>query len=274
MIFNSNDFYINSLQRVHYIDTNIYTNNFVEYRTQLLFDELIFFYQTEATIYFDKSVFNISHGDILFLPAGEHEKYRIDFNKKGSFIDIFFTTNYSGKYQQQLFKTMFGNSMYHDFNQILSTWQKNQSGTYTKCLSIIYNIISNLQTNIYTTSDQFKIIQPAVDLIAETLTNRKITVEDLAVQCGISYSYFLKLFQSIFHDTPKSYIIKQKINYSCELLSQGKKITEVSEELGFSDIYFFSRQFKKFMKVSPSEFKNKMQQNNNWFNHVNDFEKS
>lgn len=100
MIFNSNDFYINSLQRVHYIDTNIYTNNFVEYRTQLLFDELIFFYQTEATIYFDKSVFNISHGDILFLPAGEHEKYRIDFNKKGSFIDIFFTTNYSGKYQQ------------------------------------------------------------------------------------------------------------------------------------------------------------------------------
>ena len=58
-----------SLQRVHYIDTNIYTNNFVEYRTQLLFDELIFFYQTEATIYFDKSVFNISHGDILFLPA-------------------------------------------------------------------------------------------------------------------------------------------------------------------------------------------------------------
>lgn len=134
--------------------------------------------------------------------------------------------------------------------------------------------VSNLQTNIYTTSDQFKIIQPAVDLIAETLTNRKITVEDLAVQCGISYSYFLKLFQSIFHDTPKSYIIKQKINYSCELLSQGKKITEVSEELGFSDIYFFSRQFKKFMKVSPSEFKNKMQQNNNWFNHVNDFEKS
>ena len=164
--------------------------------------------------------------------------------------------------------------MYHDFNQILSTWQKNQSGTYTKCLSILYNIISNLQTNIYTTSDQFKIIQPAVDLIAETLTNRKITVEDLAVQCGISYSYFLKLFQSIFHDTPKSYIIKQKINYSCELLSQGKKITEVSEELGFSDIYFFSRQFKKFMKVSPSEFKNKMQQNNKWFNHVNDFEKS
>lgn len=73
MIFDSNDFYINSLQRVHYIDTNIYTNNFVEYRTQLLFDELIFFYQTEATIYFDKSVFNISHGDILFLPAGEHE---------------------------------------------------------------------------------------------------------------------------------------------------------------------------------------------------------
>ena len=68
MIFNSNDFYINSLQRVHYIDTNIYTNNFVEYRTQLLFDELIFFYQTEATIYFDKSVFKSVTAIFSFCP--------------------------------------------------------------------------------------------------------------------------------------------------------------------------------------------------------------
>jgi YesN/AraC family two-component response regulator len=54
---------------------------------------------------------------------------------------------------------------------------------------------------------------------------------------------------------PKRYIIQMKINHAAELLRFGEyKISDVALMSGYSDVYFFSRQFKKYMGISPSDF--------------------
>ena len=54
---------------------------------------------------------------------------------------------------------------------------------------------------------------------------------------------------------PKKYIIKKKIDYACELLLLGRySVTEVAEMSNFSDVYYFSRQFKEYIGVSPTDY--------------------
>jgi AraC family transcriptional regulator len=54
---------------------------------------------------------------------------------------------------------------------------------------------------------------------------------------------------------PKKYIIALKINYACELLRLGQySITQVADLCGFANIYFFSRQFKEYMGITPTRF--------------------
>ena len=77
----------------------------------------------------------------------------------------------------------------------------------------------------------------------------------LAERSGINPSYLKKLFIKKFGMPPSKYIINLKINYACDLLQSGLyRISQVAELCGYADLYFFSRQFKDYMGISPSAF--------------------
>ena len=56
-------------------------------------------------------------------------------------------------------------------------------------------------------------------------------------------------------NVPKRYIIQMKINHACELLRlEMYSVSQIAKLSGFSDIYFFSRQFKEYVGISPTDF--------------------
>ena len=76
--------------------------------------------------------------------------------------------------------------------------------------------------------------------------------------CGMGESYFQKLFKEIHGISPKKYIIQLKINHACDLLRLERyTVTQIAELCNFSDIYFFSRQFKEYMGITPTQFMGK-----------------
>ena len=69
-------------------------------------------------------------------------------------------------------------------------------------------------------------------------------------------SLFKKLFVKKFGVPPAKYVIQLKTNYACDLLQSGRyTATKVSEMCRYSDLYYFSHQFKEYTGVSPSEYK-------------------
>ena len=57
------------------------------------------------------------------------------------------------------------------------------------------------------------------------------------------------------YNNPKKYIIGLKMNYACELLRLERyTVTQVAELCRFSDVYFFSRQFKEYVGMTPTRF--------------------
>ncbi len=83
-----------------------------------------------------------------------------------------------------------------------------------------------------------------------------LNIDILAEMASLSPKYFSNLFKRQYGTTPKEYLVKSRINAACFLLEDARKnINEVAYELGYSDQYAFSKQFKKIMECSPSEYR-------------------
>ena len=115
-----------------------------------------------------------------------------------------------------------------------------------------------MQKKSYSSYDHYKKIKPAVDTILEGFLQEDITVESLAEKCNMSQSYFKRLFKEKYGIPPKKYMIRLKIDHACDLLRLKRyTVTQIAEICNFSDVYFFSRQFKEYVGITPTQFANK-----------------
>ncbi|MHA6482434.1 AraC family transcriptional regulator [Paenibacillus sp. strain BS8-2] len=79
------------------------------------------------------------------------------------------------------------------------------------------------------------------------------SIADLAKQAFLSPRYFSMKFRETMGQTIESYIIEKRIERAELLLSQhGMTVGEVADALGYQNIYYFSKQFKKVRGYSPS----------------------
>ena len=72
---------------------------------------------------------------------------------------------------------------------------------------------------------------------------------------GYSYSQICKKFKEKYNKTPKEYLNEKKMDYAFNLLKKGEKVSVISETLGYSNQFNFSRAFKTHFGFSPSKIK-------------------
>lgn len=83
-----------------------------------------------------------------------------------------------------------------------------------------------------------------------------IKLEELAKNAGFSYSYFSYLFKKETGKTLTEYIQMVRIETAKKLLVEKERnVSEIAEMVGYSDIKFFTKQFKKTLGVSPNEYR-------------------
>lgn len=85
----------------------------------------------------------------------------------------------------------------------------------------------------------------------------EIDLAGLAGDYQIGYSYFRKMFKRYTGVSPHQYQLGLKILRAKELLlTTDKSIKEISYQLGFNSIHYFSRFFKDRTGVSPTRIRN------------------
>lgn len=97
----------------------------------------------------------------------------------------------------------------------------------------------------------------AVKYIKENLTNQDLTIDILAHKACMSTSHFHKKFKNTLGISPIEYINTEKIKFAQKLIRNRKdlRITDVAYMSGFNNISYFNRQFKRFVKMSPQQYK-------------------
>lgn len=101
-----------------------------------------------------------------------------------------------------------------------------------------------------------EMMMAALEYIESHIEN-VIEVEDVAEYCYCSRSALQKTFRYVFHCSVKEYIIRRRLSCAAKAIVAGdnKNILEVAIRFGYGSAEAFSRAFKKFWGVAPSEFK-------------------
>jgi len=104
-----------------------------------------------------------------------------------------------------------------------------------------------------------RMVRQAILRIAEDL-HETPSVAELAQLSRYSVSCFSRIFKQVTGEPPERFIVRTRLHRAERLLREtDMPVGEVAINVGYKDIYFFSRQFKKFMGVSPTLFRRQLQ---------------
>lgn len=119
----------------------------------------------------------------------------------------------------------------------------------------VFEISEKLHQKKSTIDNQF--IRNVVKTIKERMSEN-ITVKDVAQQFSFSASYFGFLIKEKSGHTFNELLVQLRMERACELLKMpGIKIQEISDQLGYRYLSYFSRQFKEKFGMTPLEYRNK-----------------
>ncbi|MBY3621855.1 AraC family transcriptional regulator [Acinetobacter sp. CUI P1] len=84
---------------------------------------------------------------------------------------------------------------------------------------------------------------------------QQISIDHMASSLGYHRAHLSKAFKQKIGMSPKQYLLKVRMDKAKELLGGTLTIDQVSSSVGFNDALYFSKQFRKWSGMSPSEYR-------------------
>ncbi|MEG0961691.1 MAG: AraC family transcriptional regulator [Lachnospiraceae bacterium] len=145
--------------------------------------------------------------------------------------------------------------------------QKADDCTSVKELWNLYgNMIIDFSSRVKTSKSKNQIsevIQVSIDYILKHL-HYELTLKEIAVQAGLSETYFSALFKKETGDNVTEFIQKSKIKEAESLLKYSEySLVKISQYLGFCSQSHFSQTFRKYSGMTPGQYR-KLYFKRNW----------
>ena len=137
-----------------------------------------------------------------------------------------------------------------------------KSALYRIILWIIRNAVDQHQELGSYSESTINNISRAFSYIADHYQER-LSVREIADHCYMGYSYFSKMFMEITQKSCTEYINYFRVQKAETLLLEGNQtITEISSQVGFDNVSYFIKQFRKFKGISPKQYQLNLQKSN------------
>lgn len=130
----------------------------------------------------------------------------------------------------------------------------------------LLSAIGNLLISCLIVFSERKEFSPVVETVRSEIlkgvSDCTFSLEDCLKRLPLNYDYIRKSFKKETGMTPHEYLLKERMTLAQQLISSGISnkfspfsVSQIAEACGFSDPLYFSRVFKKYFGVSPSEYK-------------------
>ncbi len=116
------------------------------------------------------------------------------------------------------------------------------------------DIVHNNTGITYNRLDTNASVNALVEYMRDNIT-RMITMDELASVARVNTVTVNRLFTSQLSITPMKYFIRLKVEEAKKHLRENNyNVTQISEILGYANVHYFSKQFKKETGMSPTEY--------------------
>ena len=210
----------------------------------------------------------ITPGTIITLHPDVWHRYRPD-RKTGwkeyyvGFQETFVKQHVMSRYGHYLKKPVvyigFQEKILDIYNKLIEEVEEEKIGYQQVCSGLLIYLTGNLVSIIRNKEFGGKIIKQKIlkaRLHIKGNISNDIDMEKLAGELNLSYSYFRNMYKKYTGISPSQYHLILKLQKAREMIvSSNKSIKEISNELNFHSIYYFSQIFKQKMGIRPSKLR-------------------
>lgn len=143
------------------------------------------------------------------------------------------------------------------FHEIVELWKKRSAGYEMRATAYVYELLSMMaaEQNLKREgAGAYKRLLDAKNYLDEFFAY-PISVEELAKRTNMSVTNFRREWKKVFEETAMQYRDRLRIAQAEEYLRSGYfSVTEVAFRVGFDDVSYFVRFFKKHTGMTPKEF--------------------
>ncbi len=244
--------------------------------------EFLYFLEGQGRIECENNEIEVSDGDLLVINSNEiHGGHLISESLKYYciIVDIgLLQNNLIGNSEAKYIipirdnRILFKNQIQEDeeiiscAEKIIKEYEIRQEGYELLITSYIYQIIALLlreHVAAVLTEKNYELRKKRLIHFSKVLQyidkhyEQDVDIEFLAKMAHISTSHFYPVFKEITGKTPTHYINFVRIEKAEELLKNSEmNVTEVAFTVGFNDLSYFCRLFKRYKGISPSAVRN------------------
>ncbi len=168
--------------------------------------------------------------DLMYILGLTEDNFVVDIPEKSTMSSLFENSHRKELYKDPLYDVM---------------WCAN-------ILNII-QIYSSERKKI--TSATTAVFKKVLEFMSENI-NQSVTIEKLASIACMQPTYFVKRFKEAYGLPPITYFNRMKIYKSMGLLAgTTDTVEEIAKKVGIYDTSYFSRMFKKYCNLTPTEYR-------------------
>lgn len=245
--------------------------------------EIIFVHSGSANFHIDYTRFSSEAGDIILLRPNAMHSIHPQKNQKQLSTTLLFHLDMLGQSSISAPSVSYLQPLQNNILKFIPVIKKNNEGyeEIKRCLFELFDIhykketffelMINAKLNELlfllfkfnyvvkkNTNDLYKKnekIREIVDYI-HTNYNKNITVDKLAQIMGYSKTHFMTVFKQQTGSSCIDFLIQTRLRMAKDLLSNSNlTIVEIANEVGFTNLSNFNRQFKKYFNTTPSQYR-------------------
>ncbi|MFR5875086.1 MAG: helix-turn-helix domain-containing protein [Eubacterium sp.] len=165
------------------------------------------------------------------------------------------SSSYTGKLEKSSINALLA-------DKIFEAMEKEQNGYEWVTIGLLWQLMGNMLKKQNADSPDYSHSRQQISKLKAVLTyirdnyESPITLEELAEIAGMSPRYFCRAFYTMTGKTPIAYLNYYRIECAGEFLKlTDKTVTEIAISCGFNDMSYFSKQFKRYKSLTPSQYR-------------------
>lgn len=193
--------------------------------------------------------YTVTAGNVFVIPPYVETYYEADSINPWEYIWVGF--DMSDDVEISFDDVMYLPATQHIFEGMKQCSTKSSGKTEFLC-GKIWQLISYISDK---NEDGVDYIKQAISLInSEYMTG--LTVQHIADRLGLERTYFSDYFKRQVGESPKRYLLRTRMEQAAVFLRDyGYSVSVTALSVGYGDVYTFSKMFKRYFGVSPSQYK-------------------
>lgn len=119
-------------------------------------------------------------------------------------------------------------------------------------LSKLYQLAFLLFQTVPPQSCKEQLAEKAFSYMQSEFVRAELQIDEIADFCNVSAVYLRKVVKAVYQKTPFHLLTELRMKKACEMLLEKRPINEIALSVGYSDIYQFSRAYKRYFGYPPT----------------------